>query len=116
MEQIKDEYVKRMLGELVELLHQIYKSKLKMIILYGSVARGTQRSDSDVDIMVLLDVESDKLNMYEEQLSEASTDISLKYLRVLSIVDINYQEYMDWKQVLPFYRNVSEEGVVLYAS
>lgn len=32
-----------------------------------------------------------------------------------SDIDISYQEYLQWKQILPFYRNVSEEGVVLYA-
>ena len=48
-------------------------------------------------------------------LSDVSTDMSLKYLKVFSITDISYQEYLQWKQILSFYRNVSEEGVVLYA-
>ena len=43
-------------------------------------------------------------------------DISIKYLRVFSIIDISYQEYLNWKQVLPYYRNISEEGIILYAA
>ena len=55
MEQIKDEQMRKILSELSELLHQVYGSRLKAIILYGSVARGTQTKDSDIDIMVLVD-------------------------------------------------------------
>ena len=57
-----------------------------------------------------------KLREYDERLSDVSMDISLKYLKVFSIIDISYQEYEKWKQISPFYRNVSEEGVILYAA
>ncbi len=86
------------------------------MILYGSVARGTNTNDSDVDIMVLADGDTAELREYDERLSDVSTDISLKYMKVFSIIDISYQEYEKWKQSSPFYRNVSEEGVVLYAA
>lgn len=56
-----------------------------------------------------------ELREYDKMLSDVSTDMSLKYLKVFSIIDISYQEYLQWKQILSFYRNVSEEGVVLYA-
>ena len=41
--------------ELAEMLCEVYRDKLKAVILYGSVARGTATDDSDVDIMVLVD-------------------------------------------------------------
>lgn len=116
MDQIKDEHTKKMLSELAELLHQAYGKRLKAVILYGSVARGTHTNDSDVDIMVLVDGDNVELREYDEMLSDISTDISLKYLKVLSIIDISYQEYQKWKQTLPLYKNVSKEGVVLYAA
>ncbi len=116
MSQIKDEKMEKMLSELAELLHQIYGKRLKAVILYGSVARGMYTADSDVDIMVLVDGDDAELRGYDERLSDVSTDISLKYLKVFSIIDISYQEYLKWKQILPFYRNVSEEGIVLYAA
>ena len=56
-----------------------------------------------------------ELREYDKMLSDVSTDMSLKYLKVFSITDISYQEYLQWKQILSFYRNVSEEVVVLYA-
>lgn len=116
MNQIKDDQMKIMLSELAELLHQVYGKQLKAVILYGSVARGTNTNDSDIDIAVLVDGDAAELRAYDERLSDVSTDISLKYLKVFSIIDISYQEYEKWKQISPFYRNVSEEGVVLYAA
>lgn len=85
-------------------------------VYYGSVARGTATSGSDVDIMVLVDATDRELRNYEDRLGDVSTDISIKYLKVLSIVDVSYQEYMNWQKISPFYRNVSEEGVILYAA
>ena len=87
MDQIKDEHMKKVLSELAEALLQVYESRLKAVILYGSVARGTQMQDSDIDIMVLVDGNDAKL-----------------------------WGYVKWEKISPFYRNVSEEGVVLYAA
>ena len=116
MEQIRDEQMRKILSELAELLYQVYKDKLKAVILYGSVARGTHTKESDIDIMVLVDGNNEELRNYNEKLSDVSTDMALKYLAVFSIIDVSYQEYETWKQVSPFYKNVSEEGVVLYAA
>ena len=116
VEKILDENIKKMLAELAESLQQVYGDKLKTIVLYGSVARGTQTDDSDIDIMVLIDGNNDELRQYDDKLNDVSTDFSLKYLKVLSVVDISYQEYEDWRNLSPFYKNVSEEGVILYAA
>lgn len=116
VEKILDENIKKMLTELAESLQQVYGDKLKTIVLYGSVARGTQTDDSDIDIMVLIDGNNDELRQYDDKLNDVSTDFSLKYLKVLSVVDISYQEYEDWRNLSPFYKNVSEEGVILYAA
>ena len=116
MEKLQDEKLKKILMELAEMLREVYRDKLKAVILYGSVARGMATEDSDVDIMVLVDGTDQELRAFEDRLSDVSTDISIKYFKVFSIIDVRYQEYMDWMQVSPFYRNVSEEGVVLYAA
>ena len=115
-EKIQDMDLRKMLLELEEKLQRVYGNKLKAIILYGSVARGTATEESDIDIMVLIDGTAQELRTFEDQLSDVSTDISIKYFKVFSIMDISYQEYMRWMNTLPFYRNVSQEGVVLYAA
>ncbi len=116
MEKIKDMNLRKMLLELEEMLQRVYGNKLKAVILYGSVARGTATEESDIDIMVLIDGTAQELRAFEDQLSDVSTDISIKYFKVFSIIDISYQEYMQWMNTLPFYKNVSQEGVVLYAA
>ena len=116
MEKIKDMNLRKMLLELEEMLQRVYGNKLKAVILYGSVARGTATEESDIDIMVLIDGTAQELRAFEDQLSDVSTDISIKYFKVFSIIDISYQEYMQCMNTLPFYKNVSQEGVVLYAA
>ena len=116
MEKIQDMDLRKMLLELEEKLQRVYGNKLKAVILYGSVARGTATEESDIDIMVLVDGTAQELRTFEDQLSDVSTDISIKYFKVFSIIDISYQEYMRWMNMLQFYRNVSKEGVILYAA
>ena len=116
MEMLQERALKAMLAELSDMLKAVYGSKLKSVILYGSAARGTATDESDVDIMVLVDGTDQELRDYGGELGDVSTDISIKYVKVLSILDVSYQEYMDWLEISPFYRNVSEEGVVLYAA
>ena len=105
MEKIQDMDLRKMLLELEEKLQRVYGNKLKAVILYGSVARGTATEESDIDIMVLIDGTAQELRTFEDQLSDVSADIS-----------ISSQEYMRWMNTLPFYKNVSQEGVVLYAA
>lgn len=66
--------------------------------------------------MILIDGDKDELRLYEDRLNDVSTNFSLKYLKVLSIVDISYQEYVNWNNFSPFYRNVSKEGIILYVA
>lgn len=61
MEQLKSEALKTMLTELAAMLHDIYCDKLKTIILYGSVARGTATDESDIDIAALIDGTDEEL-------------------------------------------------------
>ena len=107
MEKLQDIELKKMLTELADMLQTVYQEKLKAVILYGSVARGTATDESDIDVMVLVDGTDQELRMFEDKLSD---------VKVFSIIDVSYQEYMTWMTISPFYRNVSEEGVVLYAA
>ena len=44
---------KNLLEQYTEILKGIYGNHLKVVILYGSYARGDYRADSDIDIMIL---------------------------------------------------------------
>jgi uncharacterized protein len=101
-----------MMQELVEGLREIMGERTVRIVLYGSVARGTQEEDSDIDIAIFLNRKFD--SQTEDRLSEFAVNMDLKYDKVFSIVDIDYENYRKWEAVLPFYQNVAREGVVLW--
>ena len=56
-------------------IHDIYGSHLRQIILYGSYARGDFRPDSDIDIMILLDLSDIDIKKYRHQLSDMTFDV-----------------------------------------
>lgn len=100
------------LGELVEGILSILESQVIRIVLYGSVARGTNTAESDVDIALLLNGNLSRET--EDKLSDLIVDLNLKYDIVLSVIDIDYEMFKKWEKVTPFYKNVNEEGVVLW--
>lgn len=111
MERFKD-----IAPELVQKIREVYGERLKKIILYGSVARGTDTEESDIDIMLLVDGDAQELRKYSDQLCDVGCEFDLKYCRVFSIIDIPYDIYEQWKDIHPFYRNVGKEGVILFAA
>ena len=100
------------LGELVEGILSILESQVIRIVLYGSVARGTNTAESDVDIALLLNGNLSRET--EDKLSDLIVDLNLKYDIVLSVIDIDYEMFKKWEKVTPLYKNVNEEGVVLW--
>lgn len=111
----KDNWMNILL-QLTDELKGVYQNALKAVLLYGSVARGTAGEDSDIDIMVVVDLPQDRLKAYEDRLCDISTDFALEYFKVFSIIDVSYSEYEEWKEILPFYKNVEKEGITLYAA
>ena len=101
-----------MLNELVAGIIEIMKPSLVSVILYGSVARGDNTKESDVDIALLINGNIDAKT--EDRLSEFVVDMNLKYNKVFSVIDIDYSTFKKWEPVLPFYQNVNKEGIVLW--
>ena len=56
----------------------IYGSHLKKIILYGSYARGDFREDSDIDIMILVDLDDSEIKAAGRRLSDVTFDINFE--------------------------------------
>lgn len=103
---------KKILDELVKGVLCIFQNSVVQIILYGSVARGTNTEESDVDVAILMNSAMDEVS--EELLSEFIVDMNLKYDKVFSVIDIEYDLFQKWENVIPFYNNVAKEGVVLW--
>ena len=56
---------RELVSQYVEVLCKIYGKHLKTVILYGSYARGDYTKDSDIDIMVLLDLSDIDINLLD---------------------------------------------------
>jgi predicted nucleotidyltransferase len=101
-----------MIKELLYGLNDIYGNTLLQVILYGSVARNTNTSESDIDIAIILDTKN--IKDYEEALLDFVVDMNLKYDRVFSVIDIQVSDFKKWENSLPFFKNVKKDGVVLW--
>jgi Nucleotidyltransferase domain. len=98
--------------ELVAGFQKIYTTALVQVILYGSVARNTSEKESDIDIAVIINTDNPK--EYEDELLDFVVEMNLKYDKVFSIIDIELDVYKKWKNVLPFFKNVGKDGVILW--
>lgn len=93
-------------------LSEIYGTQLERIVLYGSYARGSQTSESDVDIALFLNgADNDILH---ERMTDLVVDYELELGVTLSVVTIDNEQYQQWKDTLPYFRNISKEGIVLW--
>jgi len=100
------------LKQLIPGLQEIYGDLINSVILYGSTARGTRTNDSDVDVAILL--RSGATKEMRDQMLDLVVDLELACGKVLSVICIDYGKFSEWKDTLPFYKNIREEGIVLW--
>ena len=96
--------------ELVGGILSIFGYQVIRIVLYGSVARGTNTVESDIALLLNGGLSKE----IEDRLSDLVVDLNLKYDTVLSVIDIDYEMFRKWEKVIPFYKNVNKEGIVLW--
>lgn len=108
MQNILQKYVKEIM--------KIYGSHLKKVILYGSYARGDFREDSDVDIMILLDITDIETKMYFDRLIDTTFDFNMEYDLDIKPIVKSMDHFGKWVANYPFYANINKEGVTLYGA
>lgn len=100
----------------IDEIKKIYCSHLRKVILYGSYARGDFRADSDVDIMILLDLSDLELKAYSQKLSYMTYDFNLDNDLDIKPIAKSETHFKKWIANYPFYANINKEGVVLYGA
>ena len=104
-----------LLQQYVNDIRKIYGNALKTVILYGSYARGNFKADSDIDIMILVDLSDEEISKRGRLLSDVTFDYNFDHdLEIMPIVK-NREHFNKWLRSYPFYYNVKSEGVELYA-
>lgn len=106
MKSLMDQYIKE--------VRNIYGLYLQKIILFGSYARGDYQSDSDVDLMILLDISDMEIKAYSQQLSYMTYDFNLDNDIDIKPIAKSQMHFNRWSENYPFYASIRKEGIVLY--
>ena len=105
-----------LLQQYIRQLHTIYGDHLKSVLLYGSYARGDFRPDSDIDLMILLDMSDLEIKNYRHDLSRMNFDFNMDHDVEINPIAKSLDHFNIWTNTYPFYHAVKKEGVPLYVS
>lgn len=106
--------IQNLIEQYVVEIQNIYGIHLRQIILFGSYARGDYRVDSDIDIMILLDMSDLESKKYSQRLSYMTYDFNLDNDIDIKPIVKSEEFFMRWVVTYPFYASIQKEGIVLY--
>ncbi len=102
--------LRRPLHEARARLEALYGERLRRVILYGSYARGEAHTESDVDVLVVLDGPVESYAEIKRTVG-IETDLLDRYEILFSFQ--HYTESEVQARWNPFMQNVREEGIEL---
>jgi len=86
--QLRSTTIKKITKEFRKEIEKLYSRRLKQVILYGSWARGDATTESDIDLLVML--EGDVIPGQEiDRMIDIITDINLKYDVLISVYPLS---------------------------
>jgi uncharacterized protein len=97
--------------EFKEAMAALYGDRLAMVILYGSCARGTSTSDSDVDLAIILRDEFVERWREIERIHPAVDQLSTKYDQLISPIVLPEKRLRQSSNL--FIQNIRREGITL---
>lgn len=100
----------RIIKEMVTCYRSVYGKDIVEIVLYGSYARGDYSRESDIDLVAVVQGSRLELQKKLKTVWDASAEIGLENDIVVSPTVIPYDEYVKYKETLPYYRSIAEEG------
>ena len=106
--------------EFLQLLREAEGDNLLRVVLFGSVARGDNNEDSDIDVFILLKnydkTGAEKVAIKERILDIASHVEELNDHQVyISLLIDSEETYLENRRRSLIYYNIADEGVLLYA-
>ena len=105
-----------LLGEYTDSVKKIYGTSLSKVILFGSYARGDYNEDSDIDIMILLQVAPQDERKQLDALASLTADFNLTHNTYIIPLPKSAETFTKWGQIDPFYKNVNREGRILFGT
>jgi len=109
--------LQNVLNQTVNHMKALFGDKFHSVILYGSYARGTYSADSDIDIMVLVDINRYELPRFRKSVNEFVNKIDREYNFdfIWSILLQDLDTFNRYRNASAFFRDVSMEGVAVNA-
>ena len=104
-----------LLKKISDIYRSVYGDQLVRVVLYGSYARGDYADDSDLDVVALVHGDMKKLQDQLRIVRDQTCDLELEYEMVLSPAVIPYEEFEKYREDIPYYRNIANEGVTVVA-
>ena len=103
-----DSWLKNLLDEVKQGLGELYGSRLRGLYLFGSYARGEEGSESDVDLLIVLDTLPNYV--YEiQRTGELFSSLSLRHDLSISRVFVSESNWCEGGG--PFLQNVRQDAV-----
>lgn len=85
---------------------------VRRLVLFGSVARGTQAKDSDIDILAVLAEGADEAAV-EERLRDLAYEVMLEHGAAFSVHGVT-ESTLDRRSDHPFFRSALTDGKAIY--
>ncbi len=99
------------LKRITECSKEVFSEKLVDVILYGSYARGDYTAESDIDVMIFARIDSHQIGSYLSAVRERIFHLEIENDCVISLSIAPYDVFTRYKNIQPFYKNISEEGM-----
>jgi predicted nucleotidyltransferase len=97
--------------EYVAHIRDRFPDRVLSVTLFGSKARGDADTESDIDLLVLVDADNSE---FRSELWRIASDISLEYNVVLSARVFAQARWAETRRIrLPLYRAIVADGVPL---
>ena len=100
----------RITRAMVDCYRVVYGDDIVEIVLFGSYARGNYTEESDIDIVALVHGSREVLQAKLKKVWDVSAELGLENDIIVSPMVVPYDEFVKYKQTLPYYRNIAEEG------